>query len=550
MIANDVASLVLRRAEDDNVGLRADDQTWTFREYVEEANARAHLLLSHRSGRAPFHVGVLLENVPDYVFLLGAAALSGAAVVGINPTRRGAELERDIVHTECAVIVTEQKLLPLLDGLNTGVPAEATYVVDSDEWLSAVGAHRGFGTPIVEIDSSAPFLLIFTSGTSGDPKASICSHQRLAGIAPLIVERRTITSDDTLYCAMPLFHANGLMSGWSAALAGGAALAIRRKFSASEFLPDVRRYGATLANYVGKALTYVLATPEAEDDADNSLRFVYGNEGSKLDLERFGERFGCEVSDAYGSSEGGVTIFPVPGMPERALGMGGTGTVIMEPVSGRECARAVFTPQGELGNSEDAVGEIARIGDDLDFEGYWNNPDAEAEKTRDGVFWTGDLGYMDTDGFVYFIGRDADWMRVDGENIAAVTVESIMARYPSAAMVSAYAVPDVDVGDQVMLAMQLVEGASFDPSDFWRFLGEQADLGPKGVPKYVRICPAIPVTASNKVLTRVLRDKFWECADPVWTRDGDRYRPLSDSDIEELRAQLTARGRLPLSEQV
>ncbi len=550
MTVDDVASLVLQRADDDNVGLRADNQTWTYREYVEEANARAHLLLSHRPVQAPFHVGVLLENVPDYAFLLGGAALAGAAVVGVNPTRRGAELERDIVHTQCTVLITEQKFLPLLNGLATGVPAEATYLADTDDWAAAVAVFRCLEPPTDEIDASAPFLLIFTSGTSGDPKASICSQRRLAGIAPLIAERRQITSGDTLYCAMPLFHANGLMSGWSAALAGGATLALRRKFSASEFLPDVRLFGATLANYVGKALTYVLATPEAADDADNPLRFVYGNEGSKLDLERFKKRFGCEVSDAYGSSEGGVSIFRVPGMPERALGRGEPGTAIIDPESGQECPRAEFTPQGDLANPDEAVGEIARVADDLDFEGYWNNPEAQEEKTRDGVFWTGDLGYMDADGFVYFIGRNADWMRVDGENIAAVTVESIMARYASAAVVSAYAVPDVDIGDQVMIAMQLVEGASFDPDAFEQFLSEQSGLGPKAVPRYVRISSELPVTASNKIITRALRGEFWECSDPVWIRDGNHYRPMSESDVEELRARLTARGRLPLLAQV
>ena len=138
---------------------------------------------------------------------------------------------------------------------------------------------------------------------------------------------------------------------------------------------------------------------------------------------------------------------------------------------------------------------------------------------------------------------------VDGENIAAVTVESIMARYPAAAVVSVYAVPDLDVGDQVMLAMQLVEGASFDRLAFERFLSEQPDLGLKAVPRYLRVCPDLPITASNKVLTRVLRREFWECADPVWIREGSQYRPMTDNDIEELRAGLKARGRVPLLEQ-
>ena len=538
-----IADLVLARADDDAVGLRAGEQSWTYREYVDEAIARAHVLLSHRSDDKPFHIGVLLENVPDYVFLLGAAAITGGAIVGINPTRRGSGLERDIRHTECAVLVTEEKFLPLLDGLDTGVSADATYIIESDRWRRTVQAHDGRAAPSVEIDEAAPFLLIFTSGTSGEPKASICSQSRLAGIAPMIARNRQITSDDTLYSVMPFFHANGIMSGWSAALAGGATLAIRRRFSASQFMPDVRKYGATLANYVGKVIAYVLATPESPEDRENPLRFVYGNEGGALNCRRFEERFGCPVSDSYGSSEGGVSIFATPDTPPGALGQGVPGSTVLDPDTGQPKDPAVFTADGRLANPDEAIGEIARIADDLEFEGYWNDPEAQQEKTRDGIFWTGDLGYRDEAGFLYLLGRNSDWMRVDGENMAAVTIEGVMARFPSAALVCAYGVPDVDVGDQIMLAILLRDGESFEPQAFARFLREQTDLGTKALPRYVRICEELPMTSSNKILTRQLRAESWDCPDPVWLRDGDGYRLMTSHDITTLRNQFEARGR-------
>ena len=538
-----VADLVLARADDDNVGLRVDDESWTFRSYVDESIARAHLLLSHRPADAPFHVGVLLENVPDYVFLLSGAALAGATVVGINPTRRGAELERDIRHTDCAILITEEKFLPLLDGIDTGVDAASSYVVDTVRWTDAVETYRGRAAPDISLDAAAPFLLIFTSGTTGDPKASICSQTRIADIGPMIADRRGIGPGDALYCAMPLFHGNGMMSGWIAALAGGATLALRRKFSASAFLPDARRYGATHANYVGKVLAYVLATTEAPDDADNALRFVYGNEGAARDLERFAARFDCQVSDAYGSSEGGVTVFRVPGMPATALGKGGPGTTVLDPETGDVCPPAQFDIGGRLTNGEAAVGEIARVSDDLDFEGYWNNPEADADKVRDGIFWTGDLGYRDGDEWIYFVGRNADWMRVDGENIAAVTIERIIARLDTVGVVAAYAVPDPDVGDQVMVAITPVEGEAFDPSAFAAFLDGQDDLGVKAVPRFVRVAAELPITATNKVLTRALRSEFWECGDPVWLRRGSGYEQLVAEDVEALRSEFVKRGR-------
>ena len=116
---------------------------------------------------------------------------------------------------------------------------------------------------------------------------------------------------------MPLFHSNAVMAGWAPAVAAGASIALRRKFSASQFIPDVRRYGATYANYVGKPLSYILATPPRPDDADNPLRIVYGNEGAPRDIDRFAQRFGVTVVDGFGSTEGGVPS-PAPPTPRRA----------------------------------------------------------------------------------------------------------------------------------------------------------------------------------------------------------------------------------------
>ena len=155
-----------------------------------------------------------------------------------------------------------------------------------------------------------------------------------------MVQMRGIRPDDVAYLAMPMFHSNALMAGFGPALAAGARVVLRRRFSASGFLPDVRRYGVTYFNYVGKPLTYILATPECPDDSDNTLRLAFGNEGADHDLERFAKRFGCQVIDAYGSTEGGIAIQRTPDMPRGALGVGLPGTLVLDPDTGAECPRA------------------------------------------------------------------------------------------------------------------------------------------------------------------------------------------------------------------
>ena len=147
-----------------------------------------------------------------------------------------------------------------------------------------------------------------------------------------------------MYVSMPMFHSNAIMAGWAVGLAAGATIALRRRFSASGFLPDVRAFGATYANYVGKPLSYVLATPERADDADNPLRIAYGNEGAPADLARFAERFGCTVIDGFGSTEGGVAISRAPGTPPGALGRLADGVAVLHPETGRRARRPGSVP--------------------------------------------------------------------------------------------------------------------------------------------------------------------------------------------------------------
>ncbi len=539
-----IAELIRARAGDDNTALRFEDDRWSYREYVETCAVRAALLDELRRP-GPFHVGVLLDNVPEFPMWLGAAALAGAVVVGINPTRRGAELARDVTHTDCQLIVTEEAYAPLLEPLDLGIDDDRVLVTESVGYAAALERHRGAHLPSVEIDERDLFLLLFTSGTSGAPKACICSQGRLARIGQTLAGMVNLGPDDVCYLAMPMFHSNALMAGWSPALAGGATTALRRKFSASGFLPDVRRFGVTYFNYVGKPLSYVLATPQQPDDADNTLRLVFGNEAAELDIERFSKRFGCPVVDSYGSTEGGATVQRTPDMPHGALGRGAEGIAVLDPETGEEMPAARFDDHGRLLNPDEAIGELVNRLGAASFEGYWRNDEADRARVHDGVYWTGDLAYRDESGFIYFAGRDFEWLRVDGENFAAAPVERILARHPDVVLAAVYAVPDPDVGDRVMAALQLRPGAEFEPEGFAAFLAEQPDLGTKWAPRFVRVADPLPVTETSKVLKRPLRRERWECADPVWWQPakGDPYRQLERADVDALRDQFETRGR-------
>ncbi|MDQ1449472.1 MAG: fatty-acyl-CoA synthase, partial [Actinomycetota bacterium] len=405
----------------------------------------------------------------------------------------------------------------------------------------------GAPLPATEVSPADTFMLIFTSGTTGAPKAVRMGHARLAAYGGKLVEMFGLGPDDVCYSVMPLFHSNAVVAGFANVIAAGAAGVLRRRFSATSFLPDVRRYGITFFNYVGKPLSYILATPEAPDDAENSLRIAFGNEAALLDIDRFARRFGCLVADGYGSTEGGLNMSRTPETPKGSLGLpvAPIRAVILDPETGKECAPAAFDAAGRLRNAEAAIGEIVNPDGGGGFEGYYNNPEANAERMRDGVYWTGDLGYRDAQGFFYFAGRSGDWLRVDGENFAATPVELVLARHPDVVVAAVYAVPSVHVGDEVMVALHLRSGSVFDPDAFVAFLGAQPDFSAKWMPRFVRVTGGLPSTATQKVLKRVLRHEHWECDDPVWWRPGraSELRLLTPEDVGVLRARFVDRER-------
>lgn len=478
----------------DDRGVYADDTFVSWREHLADGAALADVLWARLDPQRPPHVGVLLGNTPFFSTVLVAAAMTGLVPVGLNPTRRGAALAHDIGRADCQVVLTDDP---------SQVPDGVEFVdVGSASWAGELAAARGAPVRFADAAPDDLFMLVFTSGTSGDPKAVRVTNEKVAFPGRMLADRFGLGPADTFYLSMPLFHSNAIMAGWAVAAAAGGSIALRRKFSASQFMADVRRYGATYANYVGKPLSYILATPERDDDADNPLRILYGNEGAWRDLDRFARRFGVTVVDGFGSTEGGVSIARTPDTPDGALGPLTDEVAVVNVDTGEPCAPGV-------------VGELVNPRGRGQFRGYYNDPDADAERMAGGMYHSGDLAYLDENGFVYFAGRLGDWMRVDGENLGTAPIERILLRHPDVVHVAVYPIPDPSVGDRVMAALVLAEGAEFDPSTFCDFLSAQSDLGPKQWPSFVRIATELPRTETFKVLKRQLSAEGTDCGDPV-----------------------------------
>ena len=543
----------------ERVAIKFGDRQWTHAEYYDESCRFAALFLDRVPAGAPRHIAVLLDNTPDYLFALGGAALIGGAIVGLNHTRRDEHLLRDVLHTRCGLVLTEPRHESLLAPVADRLPS----ILSSDRFAEpgdpppALGAsleavlapHAASGDPGLEPDLDSIWALIFTSGTSDAPKAVICSQRRLLVTGKRMSMIMDLQPDDVGYVCMPLFHSSAVQVGWAPSLVTPCAVSLGRRFSASGFLPDVRHYRATYFNYTGKPLAYLLAQPERADDADNTLRIAFGNEGSPEVVAGVARRFGVELIDAYGATEGGVAVNRDADTPAGALGRVPDHVKVVDD-DGNEKVHAQLDDRGRVLNAEACVGEIVNTQGVGPFEGYYNNDDATSKTTRFGWYWSGDLGYKDSEGFLYFAGRNADWIRVDGENFPAGPIEAALARHPDVAFVAVYGVPDTAAGDQVMATVVLRAGARFDAFAFAVWLDAQADLGPKWRPRYVRILREPPTTGTNKIVKRALvHQKFRHDrtgGDRVFvrTRGEELFRKFSEADEGVLYESFVRYGRV------
>ncbi len=281
-----VQELLRGRLTDDSVAVVSNERSWTWREHLAGAAAEASALISLADPTRPvLHVGALLTNSAAMLRSMAAAALGGYVLCGINTTRRGEGLLRDIRQADCQLLLVDDEHVHLLKDLDlTGI---TVLDITSRGYTESVAA-AGRLVPLRDARGSDTFMMIFTSGTSGDPKAVPFAHAMAVLCGASLVGQFEITPTDVCYLSMPLFHSNGVAAGWAVAAVAGATM-VPVRFSPSRFLADIRRYGVTYMNYVGKPLALILATPARPDDVDNTLRVAFGNEATERDVAQFAD---------------------------------------------------------------------------------------------------------------------------------------------------------------------------------------------------------------------------------------------------------------------
>lgn len=480
------------------------DQVLSFAELDKNVNKAANALLE-LGVRKGEHVCLFLPNCPEFLYLWFALAKIGGVMVPLNVGLRGGGLSYIINHCDASRIVVDERLKDPyafvekdLKGIVQKIwNAETAPAPDGyASWDALVSSAPDAPPPAVDVRDGDPLGIIYTSGTTGPPKGAMISHYNylnsgLTWVEDLVAYRE----DDIFFTTLPLFHANAQMFTTMGSLRSGRPFVLRERFSASAFFDEIRRYGATIFNYIGGMLTMLMKQPEREDDAINPARATFGGAAPREIWRDFEKRFGLTIVEGFGLTETGGVCLCNP--PDR-IRVGSIG----KPT--RFCDVAVWDENGEQvppGQSgEIVVREKERYSM---FLGYYKQADKTKEAWEGGWFHTGDRGYRDGEGYFYFLDRIKDCIRRRGENISSFEIEKIVNSHPGVLESAAVAVPSELGEDEVKIFVVPRPGEKIAPEELIAFCEER--MAYFMVPRFVEFIDAFPKTATERTQKFELR---------------------------------------------
>lgn len=465
----------------------------------------------HQLGAQPEErVGVFMFNSCAMVTTVFGIGYLRATAVMLNTELRSSFLRHQLNDCQLATIVVDAALVEHIADLAAELPYLKTLIVVGDpvidlpkEWRQVAWTDSRSCEPW-EGEEPQPhdiFCIMYTSGTTGPSKGVLMPHCHCALVGLGAIRALEINERDKYYICLPLFHANGLFMQLGATVQAGIPAFLKRRFSASTWLSDIRKTGATLTNHLGTTAMFVINQAPTEQDRNHRLRATLNAPNPAQHEAVFRKRFGLkDVLSGFGMTEVGIPIWGRIGQPvPNAAGW----------VHEDRFEIRIADPETDMPLPAGQVGEIL-VRPKVPFgfmAGYLNVPAKTVEAWRNLWFHTGDAGMRDADGLITFVDRIKDCIRRRGENISATEVEAVVGQLPGIHEVAAYAVPADGPGgeDEVMLALVPSEGVTLDAADI---ASKASALLPRfAKPRFVRLLDSLPKTATGKIQRTVLRQQ-------------------------------------------
>ncbi len=463
---------------------------------------------------------LVMQNHPEFVDTMVASSICGTVFVPVDPRTRGDKLAYMLNFPECrGAIVADYALAEVLSVLPQTPALEWLWVLSTGVLADYPGEEpiplqllsdlppAPQPLPVAVTDPREPMQMLFTSGTTGDPKAIVASYARfdnVSSIGPMLGLQET----DILYTGLSLTHANAQLITLGNALKMALPCVISRKFTKSRLWDICRRYGCTFFNLLGGMTTAIYSEPPCPNDADNPVRRVLSAGMPAVIWEDFARRFNVEIFEFYGAAEGGMTFNPPGAGPVGSIGKPPpTLEALVVDEDDKPCPPHV---QGEIifRNADHSVPVVA----------YYKNPDASSKKTRNGWLRMGDIGHTDEDGWFYYDYRAGGGLRHNGDFINPGFVEKAIAEHPQVDDVFVFgteAASGVPGEKDVIAAVVAAPGTALEPVDLYRHCRDH--LESNSVPSFIQVMKEIPKTASEKPQERFCLEFFRNHPETVYT---------------------------------
>jgi len=485
-------------------------QAWSFAATLEMA-ARFGGTLQAAGIERGDRVAVMCGNRPELLQVYLGCGWIGAVTVPINTASRGAQLAHILANSQAKLLVLQAEFADAVDSLEIALPSlRAVWLIGDANLAEHWPRPARFPAPAEPVPE-APIgpgdtvAILYTSGTTGVSKGVCCPHAQYFWWGVNTARLLEVHRDDVLLTTLPLFHTNALNTFYQALLTG-AALVVEPRFSASGFAASLSRHSATVTYLLGAMVPILLSRPASELDRAHSVRIALGPGVPERFHPEFGERFGIELLDGYGSTETNFVLGCT--LPGRRLGTMGS------VVDGFE-ARVVDDTDNAL--PDGVTGElVVRAGEPFAFAtGYFGMPEKTVEAWRNLWFHTGDRVVRDADGHFRFIDRMKDVIRRRGENISSYEVEQVLLSHPDVAEAAAFPVRSELAEDEVMAAIVPRDGRLLTPDVLSEYC--KGRMPAFAIPRFIEFLAVLPMTENGKVQKFRLSERGVTAA--TWDRE-------------------------------
>jgi crotonobetaine/carnitine-CoA ligase len=446
-------------------------------------------------------IAILLNNCLEFPCAWLATNMIGAVMVPVNARFVATEIAYIVNHSEARVLITEDRHLETVEGIRKNLShLEFLINIDNSNKGDAIPYSTLLGGPAdlqgVDIDPEDLAVILYTSGTTGNPKGCMASHDYFVHLAEVQARLFALTDRDRVLTAQPFYYMdpqwNTLM-----VMSRNATLVLAEKFSTRKFWDDIRHYGITCFYCIGSMTSFLFNMPPSDLDKEHSLRMVQTSGISPFIHKAWEDRFNVPVYEIYASTETTADIAVMPGA-DRKVGT----RCIGHPLWYRE-AKIVDDEDREVADGE--AGEIlVKRGRGM-MQGYYKDPEATEHAFRGGWFHSGDLAFKDEDGDYHFLGRQKDIIRRGGENISAGAVEQVIMNHPKVMDAAVIPVPDKIRGEEVKAYVVLKQGVEATCEEIAEYCEE--NLGAFKVPRYYELRGSLPKTPSERVQKKKLLEE-------------------------------------------